>query len=129
MKDSSFSLENGKDLYIRMPETIEGLDVMRLSLPKDCAGKTLKITVIENEEAPFERDAIWAKDHYCDLNFYGNNEYWQSVKCTRTVVEANPRCDFEECTSECHDISCPVYQGYEPCTSKKITYWRSNKVK
>ena len=130
MKDSSFSLQDGRDLYIRIPEDIEELSIMKLSLPHGSAGKTIKITVVENDEAPFERDAVWSKNDSSDLSFYGDNEYWKSEKCTREVVLGHPECSFSDCcTKECNDVSCQIHQGYQDTQMLKLEYWRSDKVK
>ena len=117
-----------KNLYIRIPDNIEDFSVIMFEMAKDCAGKTIRISTIDNKDAPFEKDAIVQETNSDTLVYYGDDEYWNPEDRSRVVVEGNPDCDFSECTGECHVVSCPVHQGYASSNPRRIGYIRSSKV-
>lgn len=119
----------GKDLYIRLPKELEDKSVLTLVLPKELAGKTLKIVPKDSQHTPFERDAISKDDNKKILRYYGEDFYWKPQKISRIVVKANPKCDYETCTCECNMVSCPVHQGFASDEPMKVEYIQSNKMK
>lgn len=118
-----------RPLYIRIPENIDDFSILMLEMPKDCGGKTIRISTMDNNKAPFEKDAITQETESETLTYYGDEKYWEPEDHTRVVVEGNPDCDYSECTGECHVMSCAVHQGYASSAAKKIGYVRSKKVK
>ena len=122
-------VEAKKDLYIRIPDNIDDYSILMLEMLKACAGKTIKISTIDNKDAPFEKNAIVAESDSGKLVFEGDEEYWEPEDYSRTVVEGNPDCDYSECTGDCHVVSCPVHQGMASGAPKRIGYIRSSMVK
>ena len=131
MRNEHIGLTNNKRMYIRLPDNMENLSVLKLVLPKEMAGKTLAIDCIPNNSIhiPFEKDAIKAENDHSQLAYFGDDEYWEPKEYTRTVVEGNPSCDYSECTLECHVVSCAVHQGFASDRPMKISYTRSDKMK
>jgi len=119
----------GKDLYVRIPESLHKIGLLKIILPEECTNKTLHITVIDNDEAPFAKDAIYCEGEKSDLSYFGRSEIWEPTEYSRTVVKGNPDCDYSECNLECHVVSCAVHQGYESSEPLEIKYLRSDKVK
>ena len=122
-------IDGEKNLYIRIPENIENYSVLMFEMLKECAGKTIMISTIENKDAPFEKDALVAETDSNALTFYGDETYWEPENHSRVVVEGNPDCEYSDCTPDCHVVSCPVHQGYASGAPKRIGYIRSDKVK
>ena len=122
------NLVNGKDMYIRLPKGLKNTSILMLAVPKELADKTLKIVAEDNQDAPFERDAISENDEDAVLRYYGEESYWEPEKIFRVAVKANPNCNYGECSNECHVASCPVHQGFATAEPIKIEYVRSDKL-
>ena len=130
MKTSAFSMKEGQNLYVRIPENdSKELMEMILYLHKESAGKTLRITVMDNSSAPFEMDAIKQESGSNVLDYFGEDSYWEPKDQEHVLVEDHPECEYADCTADCHVVSCPVHQGFSPCKPMKIEYLSSDKVK
>ena len=126
---NQFEYEGKKDLYIRLPENLQDKSPLQLALPKEFAGKTLKVVAVENEDTPYESDEVYADRQTSMLRYYGDADYWNPYEYVRTVVEGNPDCDYEECTYGCHVVSCAVHQGYASDAPMEVSYIRSEKLR
>ncbi len=129
MKSNGVSIQGTKTVYVRMPSNVKDMEVMKLFLSEECANKTIMIAVIDNADAPFDKDAVFERTAKGNLTYHGSRDYWNPETVRRTIVEGHPECDFTECVAECHDVSCDVQIGYAPCNPVNITYLRSDKVK
>ena len=122
------NLVNDKDMHIRIPKELKSESVLTLAIPKEMAGKTLKVVVEDNQDAPFERDAIRQNREKAVLRYFGEESYWEPEKVFRIAVKGNQNCNYGECYTGCQVASCAVHQGFASDEPIKIDYIRSDKV-
>lgn len=82
MRVNIIKLPTNKDLYVRIPSSLRKLGKLKIVLPPSCTDKTIRITVVENTQAPFEDDAIYCDTKSCRLTYFGNRETWEPEECS-----------------------------------------------
>lgn len=129
-RQTSFSTDAKKQLYIRLPDNLRSYSELTLLLNSSLAGKTLKISVADPKEIPFDYDTIAETSGDTEINFYGDSEEdWDAIDRSRLVVEGNTDCLYSECTNECHVVSCGVHQGYSSSAPLRIGCIKSKKLR
>ena len=111
-------------LYLRVPQNLEEEEVVvHLRLPKNLAGKYLKMEVMdENDDViPVRANCKEASCQSCGVIYcsvhYGNAQLRDVCEepeevDTRPTIPGHPNCHLGECW-DCHVVSCGIQQGWE----------------
>ena len=117
-----------KDLYIRIPDSLKKVGKLGLIIPDEYTNKTIKISIIDNEDAPFDKDAIYCEDDslHAFLTYFGSVDCWKPNDCPSEEYTL----DYSECGDlNCHNTSCPVYQKFISSDSEGQKILHSTQVK
>ena len=117
-----------KELYIRIPDRLKKVGKLGLIIPEEYANKTIKITIVDNEDTPFDKEFIYCENSSVPalLTYFGSIDCWKPDDCPSEEYNL----DYSECSElNCHNMSCPIYQEYISSGSAKQIFLQSSKVK
>ena len=131
MGRKSFEINEKGSSFIRLPQNLEDEGLLLLKLSKSMAGKTIKIQLLDSDsyEIPFDDDVIWDNSpEEAVIDYYGSDEYWRPEFASYECVDGYPNCSFEECCAgNCHNVTCPIWQGLEELYPLWRIYLRSSR--
>lgn len=134
MSDTKIYLNPNEKLYLRISRDAENTDtVVKLVLPKELAGKYVRIEVLrdDSEDMPVrarckEKQCKRCGVMYCSIRFgnaelkdIGEEEKKKELE-DKATIPGHPNCHYGDCY-DCHVVSCAIQQGWEDIPVEPIS--------
>lgn len=127
MISKQIRLEQNRKVYLRVPDKISNGEInVELKLPKELAGKYIKIFVTDDDVVDIPVKSRCKEEQcencgvvYCSVHYDNavlidaEKENKQEEEDDRPFISGHPRCRVGDCW-DCHVVSCSIHQGFAP---------------